>query len=339
MALTRRTRKHLEGKTIDVHSHVGVSLKAYAAVEYPYAQTIEGLAYRQRSAAVDVNVVFPFTADLYFDPAKLLDGEMVPASRPISPTPYAVENRLLLREVFDYCPELSDRFLPFVCVDPARDVDGQSAELRRLASAYPVYGVKVNPVLCQSKAIELLGRGGALLDFAEERNIPLLFHASPVAEDEYSRAEDVFRVIEARPRLRFCLAHCVLFYKDFLRRADDAPNIWVDTAAMKIQVQLVSEWLGREIPRDAVIDADYSDHLAVMRTICEAFPHTMLWGSDSPAYSYICRRKQGEGMYREFRYKATYEDEVDALRTLPTDLRRKVAGTNTLDFLFGTEAG
>ena len=85
----------------------------------------------------------------------------------------------------------------------------------------------------------------------------------------------------------------------------------------------------------SLIDADFSDHLSVMRTLCESYPRMILWGTDSPCYSYICRRKQGEGTVHEFRLKATYADEVAALECLPGELKSRVSGLNTLEFLFG----
>ena len=69
MAMKRVASGDLAGKIIDIHSHVGVSLKAYAAEEYPYAQSLEGLYYRQLSGPVDVNVVFPFTATAWIMPS------------------------------------------------------------------------------------------------------------------------------------------------------------------------------------------------------------------------------------------------------------------------------
>jgi hypothetical protein len=65
------------------------------------------------------------------------------------------------------------------------------------------------------------------------------------------------------------------------------------------------------------------------------FPDTLLWGTDSPAYSWICRRKEGEGLYREFRLKGQYADEIQALQALPPALRARVSSENTLDFVFG----
>ena len=335
MAVTRCSRDELEGKVIDAHAHVGVSLKAYALVEYPYAQTVEGLYYRQLAGGVDVNVVFPFSADLYFDPARLMEGEVTLAREPLSPCPYAVENRLVMREVFDYCPEISRRFLPFVCIDPGRAVAEQINQLEKLERDYPIYGIKVNPVACQSHVTELLRRGRAFLDFARERDIPFLFHATTLPGEEYSQAADVFPIVERRPELRFCFAHCLLFHREFLERADALSNVWVDTAAMKIQVEWLREETGKTVPASQLVDADYDDHMQVMRTLCERFPDTMIWGTDSPAYSYVCRRKQAEGKFYEFSLKGTYEDELAALKTLPEPLQKRVSNRNTLDFLFG----
>ena len=338
LALTKRKRSELAGRIIDAHTHLGVSLKAYALGEHPFAATAEGLAYRLKACNVDMAITFPFTADLYFDFAALKEGDAVPAEHPVSPAPYAAENLLVMREVFEFCPEHSDRFLPFVSMDPGRAAGAQLRALRELEERYPIYGIKVNPVICQSPALELLGAGAALLDWAEERGLPMLFHVSTVA-DEYSHADDVFKVVESRPGLRFCLAHCLLYQEEYLKRAAGMPNVWVDTAAMKIQVELVRELIDAgEIARGTLIDADYSDHLAVMRTLCERFPDMIVWGSDAPCYSYICRRKQGEGQFRDFNYKATYEDEVAALNALSPELRAKVGGANALDFVFGPES-
>lgn len=335
MARQRLSREDLVGKTIDAHAHLGVSLKAYGACEYPYAQSAEGLYYKQRSGGVDVNVVFPFTADLHFDPKRLIAGEMRPAARPISPVPYAGENRLLLREIYDYCPEIDDHFLPFVCIDPARKIGEQIEELVALERDYPIYGIKVNPVGCQSRAIELFDAGAPLLDFAEERDLPLLFHTTFLPGEEYSQASDIFRIIDARPGLRFCLAHCIFFHREFLQRADSAANVWVDTSALKIQVELLLLELGKTVQREQIIDADFDDHTSVMRTLCELFPNTIIWGTDAPAYAYICRRKQGEGQWIDFRLKGVYEDEIAALDALSPEARTRASNINTLHFLFG----
>ena len=336
MATKHLTRNDLKGKVIDVHSHVGIALKEYCCGEYPYAQTADGIYYQQLAGGVDVNVVFPFMPDLFFEPTKLLRGEKVPAREPLSKSPYATDNLILMREVFDYCPDRSHRFLPFVSLDPGRCVAEQLAALERLDEQYPIYGIKIHPVGCQSHALEFLGKGEPFLDFAQERDIPFLFHATTVPNDEYSQASDILQIAQSRPALRFCLAHCLFFHYELLEQASRMPNVWVDTAALKIQVDVLLQLVGEGIVKASdLLDIDYSDYREVMVFLCTTYPDTILWGTDSPAFTYHCRRNQGDDMYQEFALKGRYEDEVAALNALPEELRRKASNTNTQDFLFG----
>jgi hypothetical protein len=328
----------LAGKLTDVHAHVGISLKAYANSEYPYAQSLEGLHYRQKANGVDCSVVFTYAPELYFDlPTLLQESAMVPAEKPLegAGAPYALENRLLYKEIFQFCPELKDRFLPFVSADPVRKIREQLAALEELAAEYPVYGIKISPVFCQSKLTGLLEEGEGLLDFAAQRDLPVLLHVTVAPEEEFSQASDAFRVVERHPELRFCLAHCIGFNREYLEKADGLPNVWVDTSALKIQVQAAHQGETFMAKPEDRFDWDYSDHLSVMKSLVGQFPDTILWGSDSPYYTYIQRRKQGGDNYRPFALKGTYEQEKAALDALPPELRRKVASSNTAAFLFG----
>lgn len=339
MAIDRMKPADLAGKTIDVHSHLGVSLKSYACLEYPYAQSVEGLYYRQLAGGVDVNVVFPFSPDLHFDLHRLMEGTVTPDTRPVSSSPYAKENRLLMQEVFTWCPELQHRFLPFVSADPGRNVPAQIAELEELATEFPIYGIKILPVFCQTPVVELLDEGRPILEFARSRDIPFLFHTTCDLREGYSNAKLAFEVIEQNPDLRFCLAHCIGFDREYLDHAASLGNVWVDTSAMKIQVDLVAQgkfdFLGARR-----FDADYSDYRRVMRSLVDAYPQIILWGSDSPAYTYIVRRRNGPGEsdFLDFRLKGSYEQEVAGLDTLPPALRMAACNGNTLRFLFGSHA-
>ena len=210
-------RENLQNKIIDSHSHIGVEIKMYCREEYPYSQSAESLYYRQLAGGVDVNVIFPFSVDLFCDMDRLKDGKRVPSLTPASEVPYQVENSLLMREIFDYCPELSEHFIPFISVDPAREVQGQVEKLEQLEKKYPIYGIKINPVGCQSKALELLNKGEAFMDFAEERDIPFIFHSTSIPGDEYSQAADIFKIVEMRHDLRFCFAHALHFNREFLK--------------------------------------------------------------------------------------------------------------------------
>ena len=336
MKISRISSKKLINKIIDVHSHIGVSLGSYATLSYPYAQTLEGLYYRQKVHNIDINVVFPYSSDLYAD-LKILssEGAFIPAEDPLSPFPFAVENRIIFKEIFEFCPELSHRFLPFICIDPGRAIGLQKNEIEKLEKLYPIYGIKVSGVSSQIKVIKLLSESSIFLDYAESRNIPILFHTTPTPDDEYSHVSDIIKIIEKKQKIRFCLAHCILFNRNYLDIAAQAPNVWVDTSALKIQIDCLKDYIGSGINKKDVIDADFTDYRKVIKVLYEKYPNTIIWGTDSPAYSYITKRKQGKNMFRNFIYKGTYEDEIAALKSLPKNYIIKISNKNTIKFLFG----
>ncbi|MBT3272841.1 MAG: amidohydrolase family protein [Spirochaetales bacterium] len=338
MKYTAVTADDLRGKVIDSHSHIGLSTKNFALMEYPYASTIEGMYYRQLQGGVDINVIFPYTPELFNDLPSLVEGTYQKADNPLSPAPYFLENEMLLRETYDFCPELSHRFIPFVSVDPGREVETQLAQIDTLSQSYPIYGLKIVPVLCRTPVTALLDTGRAILETARERNWPILLHTTVHAEETFSRADLAFRVIEACPDIRFCLAHCIGFHDAYLQKADMMPNVWVDTSALKIQTQLAYENSLIMASQEERFSADYSDHTSVMKDLTNAYPKTIIWGTDTPAYSYICRRDQGDGLFVDFNLKAAYGDEVAALNSLAHNIKRKVSNENPLHFIFGQSA-
>ncbi len=328
-------KKNLIDKTIDAHSHIGVMIKAYASLEYPYAQTAENIYYHQLAGNIDVNIVFPFSADLYFNFDKLIKGQLLPADNPVSSSPYKLENLMLMREIFDYCPEISGHFIPFISVDPAREVKNQLTEIKNLQKQYPIYGIKINPVGCQSHAVKIMTEGRPFLDFARENNIPFIFHSVSAPVDEYSQADDILKIAEKNPDIRFCLAHTLHFNKNLLQRASELPNVWTDTAAFKIQIDLTMQFVSENIIKQSdLIDVDYSDITSVIQTVVEMYPDMIIWGTDCPAYTFHCKRKQGKNIYRDFKLKGRYEDEINVLKSLPENLQRKISNENTLKFLF-----
>ncbi len=337
MKSKKLTPADFKDKIIDCHSHVGINLKAYAAGEYPYSSSIEGVYYRQKCCGIDVNVVFPFTADLYFEPEGLIRGDLVKAKHPLSVVPYAAENSMLLREIYDYCPEFEGRFLPFISVDPGREIPGQLEVINNLKKQYPIYGIKIVPVFCQSKVTELLSDGSVFLDLARKNNWPVLLHTTTHKQEQYSRADMAFEVIEQNPDIRFCLAHCIGFDKFFLDKADKTANVWVDTSALTIQCQLAYEESEIVASKQQRFELDYSDHTKVMAGLAELYPQTIIWGTDTPAYSFICKRKQAHGVHSEFKLKAGYEDEVNALKCLTRIIRQSVSNINPLSFLYGKD--
>ena len=329
-------REDLADKVIDAHSHIGIALREAAQINFPYCSSAEDLAYRHKANGVDFGVVFPISPALYYDlPALIETGELRPAARPISRVPYERENRLLLTDVYRFCPEHSGRFLPFISVDPGRLIAEQIASLAELEQEFPIYGVKIHPLMAQSKALALLDVGAPLLAFFAERDWPVLFHATLDPTDPFSQVADILQVAERHPEIRFCMAHCIGCHRPSFERAAALPNMYVDPAALKIQVELFRDDKARGDEWSAqMLDLDYDDHTRLFQQLVERYPRTMLWASDAPYHSYITRRLQGEGVYREFRSKGTYEEEVAAWRGLSEAQQRQV-NANTVTFLFG----
>ena len=229
----------LVGKTIDIHSHAGIQIREAAQISFPYCASVEDLAYRQRANGVDASVVFPTGPDLFFDLQLLIEtGRKEPAASPISRAPYERENRLLLTDVFNFCPEHSGRFLPFISVDPGRLVDEQIAILRELEAEFPIYGVKIAPVSTQTRVTALLGEGSVLRVLRRAGTGPSCSTwPSPRARNT-PRPPTRWRSSNATPSCATVLAHGIGFHRELLERADSLPNVWVDTFRLKIQVEL-----------------------------------------------------------------------------------------------------
>lgn len=330
--MKRKTRADLQNCLIDAHTHLGISPKMFATRGYPYAQTGEGLRYRQVANGVDVCVVFPVSPEMFFDPIEHARGHVVPAERSLSPFPYAIENQAILDEVYRFCPEFSDHFLPFVSADPVRMVLQQVDAIEKLADNDPVYGLKIHGTFCQSPVTELLGKGRPILELARRHDWPILFHTMVNDADPYAHARLCFEVIEACPDLRFCLAHGIGFHRDYLERAATLENAWVDVAALKIQVEASTLGYAIMATPNERFDADYTDYIDVFNRLVDAYPTTILWATDSPFYSFFTHSNIPAS---SFSLKSTYEHEKAALDALSPLIQRQVSTMNTLDFLFG----
>jgi hypothetical protein len=323
----------LAGKVIDVHTHVGINVAAYFAGNYPYCQSLEDLLYRLNANGVDCAVAFPLGPCSFFDTGRFLrEQRRVPASPRLSPAPYAIENRRLCAEVYERVPGTAGRILPFAGIDPGRFVAAQVAALEALLAEYPVYGLKASGVSIQSSHHHLLGKGEAFLRLARERNLPVLLHSTAYEGDRYSHTRINLAVARACPEVRFCLAHCLGFDRVHLDEAAALPNVWVDSAAMKIQIE-PQEILA---PPERRFASDYRDYRRVFADLVKAYPETMLWGSDSPFYTYIEPRRYPDGSTVNFVLQGSYEQERAALAALTPAQARQVANANTRRFLFGT---
>ena len=121
--------------------------------------------------------------------------------------------------------------------------------------------------------------------------------------------------------MRFCVAHSCRFDRVQLDRLARLPNAWFDCSAHIIHCHLACRDAPPVAPSERRFATDYTRPERVLRDLAEAYPGKLLWGSDSPYYSFAARG--GTALF------SSYGDEGACLHALPPPLLREVAFTNT----------
>jgi predicted TIM-barrel fold metal-dependent hydrolase len=312
---------------IDCHNHLGVELGAYLRNEFPYGQQLPSLVAEGQPLGIERWIVFPMVSYLAMDLQSLRRGD-VRLGGELETVPYAFENRRMMGEIYDLYPEYADLFVPFAILDPSRKVAEQAAAIRELAQSYRFYGFKLQTTIIRSPVKDLLGVGKPFLDLAREWDIPMLIHSSVLPVDTWAQASDILEVAEKNPDIRFCLAHSCRFDRECLDRVAELPNTWFDCSAHRIHCQLAVEDSPIVAPAVKRFATDYSNPAKALLDLARAYPEKLLWGSDSPYYSFVAK------FANEFySLKSTYPEEVACLMGLPEELRSKVGMENTEKFL------
>lgn len=237
--IIRKLRR--QALVIDVHTHVGTDPINYQRGDFPYAQSAEDLSVRMDRWGVDASVCFPFLYSSYYDMRAFSRGQVRKGRSVECPVPYAVENRRLCQEIYEAYPACARRLLPFGFFDASRDQAGQVSALRELADEYPLFGLKTASSYTQSPITDLLKKGECLVDFAAEQNIPFMIHTAVMPDDPWANVFEILKVVEARPDVRFCLAHTCRLSRRALDRAAGLPNCSVDFSAFNIHCDLVRQ--------------------------------------------------------------------------------------------------
>lgn len=314
---------------IDCHNHIGADLYFYLNGYYPYAQDLVALTTEGARHSVDRWVVFPMVAHSWFDINAMRAGKLLPGGP--ERVPYAFENERMLREIYRQFPDLGARTIPFAMLDPMREPAAQVARLRELLREFPFYGLKIQATMTQSRVTALLkgGEGRCFIDFAAEHNLPFLIHSSVIKTDPWSQAEDILRVAESAPNIRFCLAHSCRFDRVCLDRIAELPNTWFDCSAHRIHCKAAAAGMGFLAEPERRFATDYSDPKTVLRDLAAAYPKKLIWGSDTPFQSFVAD-EESSGLIS---LRSTYEEEIDCVRSLPDDVQARVGCQNLLDFL------
>lgn len=311
---------------IDCHTHIGVEPAFYVQGNYPYAYDYRSLLDQARRNGVQRVVTFPFVS--YFG----WEGLSIPTPEPTAEddftVPYAFENRRHLKEIYVLGKDVAEAALPLVIVDPSRGQEGQVAALREMRRTFPIFGLKIQATMIRAFVRDLLGTGRCLVDLAAEWDVPMLIHSSILAEDPWSQAQDILDVAEARPDVRFCLAHSCRFDQPSLERMARLPNTWFDCSAHCIHCDAAVDDSPIVALPEHRLAADYSRPDRVMKALYEVAPDRMMWGSDAPFYSYVAMH---DG--KLVRLLSSYEREIRALDALSSSEKTAILHDNTVRFL------
>jgi predicted TIM-barrel fold metal-dependent hydrolase len=312
---------------IDCHNHIGADMLFYLHGDYPYAQQLVDMTRVGGSLGITHWIVFPFVSYAAMDVTRFRSGE-VGFGNGLETVPYAFENRRMLEECYQLFPEEGRKTLPFVMVDPMRNTDAQTAELVKLRAEYRIHGIKIQCTIIQADIKRLAHEGQVFLDLAREWDVPFLIHSSVAKDDLWAQAHDILDLAEANPDIRFCAAHSCRFDKECLDRVQALPNAWFDNSAHCIHCVGAVGDLPYIAPKSRRFDSDYSDPARVIADLAAAYPDKFMWGSDSPFYSYAAAIS-GEVV----KLISTYEREVIALKAAGEPVVRRIAATNTLNYL------
>jgi len=319
-----------KSKIIDAHTHVGISINNYlATASYPYAMTVEDLIVRMDFLGIEKSVVFPFESSYY----PLLGEDKVLDSPAMSTFPYEKENENLLREIYDVFPEYSERLIPFMMFDPSRETEKQAEHLCELRSKHKIFGLKTVTTYIKAFAADFGNDENHIRNFAIEHKLPITFHCSWDENDIWANVFDILDVIEKNPNLNFCLAHTARFSREALKRADILPNCFVDTSAFKIHCELATQNSTTVADPEKRFVADYSEPANVLQALAEAYPNTIIWGSDTPYHNFAQKHINAKGELIDCKLRANYDDEIKILKSLPKNLIDKIAWQNACNFL------
>lgn len=332
-AIIERVRRDV--RLIDVHTHVGADPVNYRRGDFPYAQSAEDLMVRLDRWGVDAAVCFPFLYSSWFDFEGFLQGHLTRSRTTTAEAPYADENENLCREIYEAYPDCAGRLLPFMFFDPGREQQEQVGALRRIAAQYPVFGLKTASSYLQSHITDLLEGGSCLLDLATEQNWPLMIHTSVMPGDPWAAVQAILKVVRARPDVRFCLAHTCRFDRRTLDEAAALSNCFVDFSAFNIHCQLAERNHSAVVPAADRFPADYPHHAEAMVAIAEAYPDTMMWGTDTPYYCFMSRFINDAGETITVQLRCGTDTEITEFKNIPDSLRQRIGKENTLRYLFG----
>jgi predicted TIM-barrel fold metal-dependent hydrolase len=305
----------------DVHTHLGLDLGFYVHGWWPYALTAQDLLTNMQRFGFDRAICFPFTLPSAFDPyafskdeLKLLPGRV----------PFDRENDLLAWEVSQLAPD--GQLLQFAMFDPAREVQAQLKNLEKLIGR--IKGLKTQSTTLQSNVRALLDESADLMHFAEQHDLPMLFHTAISPTDHWAQVADCTAIAEKFPRVRFNLAHNLRMDAIHLKRIAELPNVWVDCSAHLAHCFLAVKNSKIIAPLERRVDADFTKPTDVFQAVFNLIGNHYMWGSDAPYMSWCADT---------LRLIFSYQQESEVFLALPETIQRSMCETAPEAWLFGSK--
>lgn len=244
-------------------------------MRFPTTQDISVLQHLLKKHSVSSAITFPMPSTLYYDTSKYwTKHKFVPSG--FGDFPFQYENKYLLNQIKAFKVE---NIYPFVSFSLNHKIYEQIEEINRLSESYRIYGLKYHTLADQHSALDIGKYGKVFLEFAQERNIPIMIHSGL---DELSMATNVIRLAISFPKVRFCIAHCggfsQLFFKEYDEFCKSFDNVYFDCSPIYV---LCKDCI-RHSEDYSLLDLNYNSPYEVCEFLTQKYSEKVLWGSDTP---------------------------------------------------------
>lgn len=299
---------------IDIHTHIGVEEKRVFHRLHPYCLSAEELLRQMDESQIDYAVVFPFPHSMYFDPRDYL------ALKPtgLMNYPYEIENKHTIYESEQFG---QGRLLPFVCIDPIREVDKQIVQIKEWINEKRIYGFKLHTK-------ELNVHGDVLIDspfakLARVHKLSIIIHSLP---QEISHPLPILKFAKSEPEINICIAHGGGFIKEFYEQLDKLhlKNVFFDFAPLGVLSSII-ENEGKRF-NTKLLDLTYNNPKELLRYMVQKYRQNMLFGSDLPYTSLI-------NPVEKAHFISSLKEEVELYNILNKEDRKQIFEINPLRYL------
>lgn len=308
--------------SIDIHTHSGFDHMNIVRKRYPTSQSVKDLELKLRIAGIDYAACFPCPSSFYYFDFRdfSIKGKQL-TELPAESVPYEYANRQLQYEASLFG---NGRILPFASILPNHDEVGQVESLEQYAKKEQLFGLKLHTLPTRVRPISLID--SPFMQLADTYSLPVMIHSGP---DEFSRPEDIITLARHHQSVRFCIAHTGRFEKSAYEMLKDTDrNVFFDTSPFLSLCALTPLDIERGKGGEKLKLA-YEDSRSALLQLYGIIPDNLMWGTDEP-WTTITDDVQGTILT-----KFDYFDEAKLLKSLPDEVRIKIANDNTQRFLFG----